>query len=347
MTKEETWKKLVELGVTSGEMPDSQWKLGNAYLRSADLRKASLRSVYLLGVDLGYADLREADLIGTDLRNANLVNSNLSNALLVGADLREATLATSNLSGADLRSAKLGRANLSDVNLGGADLNNADLSESDLREARGMDFDFTFIRGAKFSHNSKDKWSTLRRNYTGTRLFFTLILLTIFFIPYIARTMMWVGINHTQGYIVEAQKNFSEHIDKLQIQDDKRKVLLKGLTEKASKYSLCLKGDCKEWKIYEIIIGLDKGLIYWILVVSLLIYNIFRIILTRSVGILVDEESRSGYTPALGTYQPWSHGYLKLMPLHYTVMMFFWISVVSFSFHAWEWLNSPVWLPLK
>lgn len=60
MTREETWKRIVDLGIVHGTMPIDEWNLG--------------------GVDLKGADLREADFDRSDLSGAYLAEVDLSGA---------------------------------------------------------------------------------------------------------------------------------------------------------------------------------------------------------------------------------------------------------------------------
>jgi uncharacterized protein YjbI with pentapeptide repeats len=145
MTKEETWKRLVDLGVVKGKMPEGKWDLAGAYLTTAnlvwaDFRGARLDEAKLNGADLYGANLFEASLNRAYLFETNLCGADLSRATLIGADLGRAklmgaSLIGANLSGALLSEATIGRADLRDVDLSRAKLNGASLGGPNLNWA--------------------------------------------------------------------------------------------------------------------------------------------------------------------------------------------------------------------
>lgn len=145
MNKEETWKRLVNLGVVKGKMPEGKWDLAGAYLTTANLVWADFRGARLDEAKLNGADLYEANLFEASLNRAylfetNLCGADLSRATLIGADLGRAklmgaSLIGANLSGALLSEATIGCADLRDVDLSRAKLNGADLGGTDLNWA--------------------------------------------------------------------------------------------------------------------------------------------------------------------------------------------------------------------
>lgn len=132
---------------------------------------------------------------------------------LCGVDLSGA-----NLSGCDLSDLDLSGANLFDSNLCGANLFRTDLTDADLRAVgvgRFWHVRFSFrrlpfvlndtrIRGTRFSPGVADPCSLIRENYTGMMATFHILLLLFFILPYIAKTMFWVGINHFERNAVTA-----------------------------------------------------------------------------------------------------------------------------------------------
>lgn len=118
MNKEETWERLVKLGVVSGEIRLNRWEgldLTGVDLKKIDLTKADLSKADLTGAKLTEADLSRATLTGADLSRAILTRANLSGANLTSADLTNADLVKTNLMRANLFEAKLIKANLSSV----------------------------------------------------------------------------------------------------------------------------------------------------------------------------------------------------------------------------------------
>lgn len=170
MNKEETWKRLLDLGVVKGKMPGGKWDLAGAYLTTAnfvwaDFRGTRLDEAKLNGANLYEANLFEAslkraylfetNLCGADLSSSTLIEADLGKALLNGAnliraELQGALLSEANLAEADLRDANLCRAKLHRANLGGADLTWANFSEASLIGANlyGADLHMADFSGA-------------------------------------------------------------------------------------------------------------------------------------------------------------------------------------------------------
>jgi hypothetical protein len=155
MTREQTWQRLVEMGVVAGEMPYGPFKMRGADLKGADLKGADLAGADLIGANLRGANLVGANLVGSYLMGSYLIGSYLIGAYLEGAylmvadlreaDLREATLERTDLVEANLRGANLRGANLRGTNLKGADLREANLMVADLR---GADLEGANLEGA-------------------------------------------------------------------------------------------------------------------------------------------------------------------------------------------------------
>ncbi len=228
------------------------------------------------------------------------------------------------------------------ANFGGSSLMNLDLSNTDLQNSKGIIFDNTYIKNAKISRNARDPWSILRRNYSGTLLIFHLVLLIAFIMPYFGKTLLWVGINQSQESLTRSVESIRIRAENINSNEAREFVL-----GELSKITPCLAPECKEHTVAEVIIGLDKESKIWILVVLLIVYNIFRTILTRFIGPLCDEESRHYTTPPLGSYNPFSEGYKKLLPLHHMSQVLFLVSIVTFLWHAWVWSTAILWLPVK
>lgn len=233
---------------------------------------------------------------------------------------------------------------------------------ADLRSAEGLLLDSTFIRNARFSSHSKDRWSILRRNYTGPKLLFNLLLLVVFVIPYAARTMMWVGINRSQAALQTTTNRLEEAANDLRREGHPTSALLDNIVNEISKLQPCLRQDCKQSSVWKELLSVNNGASYWLLAVALLVFNLCRAFLTWVVGPLRDEEERSGYSPPLGYKANWLNekkklgnffkavrprrdGYGWLIGLHWVVSVLFFISIASFIWHGYNWLKAPVFLP--
>ncbi|MFN0106390.1 MAG: pentapeptide repeat-containing protein [Bryobacteraceae bacterium] len=296
----------------------NEWRKNNPDIKP-DLSRTVLAAEDLLEIQLSHTNLSGTDFIGTrrapverrhisgDLRYADLSGANLSGAFiradfskaqLVRADLSDADLGTSRLTNTNLKFANLSRADLRYVDLDGALLHRADMSEANLEGARGVVLDANLIRGAKFSAFANDPWSVLRQDYTGTRLFFHLLLLVAFFVPYVFRTMGWVSVNRSQEAIADATKTIAESAARLGKNQQVPPEIIDAAVERLKSMKPCLSADCKTFPVWKLLIGADRPFVFWALTLCVILYNFCRWILTRYVGALHDEEERSGRAPA-------------------------------------------------
>lgn len=337
--------------------------LSGANLAEKDLRWANFMQASLTGADLSKADLRYADFYGANLSKAKFGEANLSEEMYHAvhfddADLSEADLTRANLTGAWLYKAKLSKADLSHAtclrtkllhaNLAGANLEGTDLGEAvleeanlehaDLRDVHGARLNSTFTRNAKFSPYAKDPWSVLRRNYTGPRFVFHLLLLVTFILPYVARTMMWVSVNRSQTAMMQITAHLTKAAADLEAAGNVGSHLLAQAAARLSEIQPCLTAQCRKWLVWQILLGVDRGWSYWTLAGALVLYNVSRGLLTWRVGPLREEEERSGYSPALKEY-------VWLIWPHRIVTVLLYVAIASFLWHAYNWLSVPVWLP--
>lgn len=359
----------IEISAANFEGADlSDAVLAGAKLRGARLRHACLRDVSLVECDLDGTDLRQADLSGAGMQGANM-------------------------KGADLRYANLERADLQRVDFSGANLREIGVGNiwTTLFPYHRMPFilDDCYIKDARFSARASDPWSILRRSYTGPLFLVHLIFLTLFIVPYVGRTVFWVGVNQLEESSVEYTIAAIRHAsDKLRASVDPKAMawaysadqfVVKSSPENRHKsakehaaiatelYLLLTEAselvnseefEAKRWgeqakslvqivpasielrerRVVELLLGWDKGLPYFSLVVALLLYNMGRAWLTYSVVLLREEEDRSAHCPAWKEYQ-------RLHAVHRVVAMLLFIAALSFVFHAWHWLAAPVLLP--
>ena len=353
LTKADLWKADLEAANLEGVQLTNA-NLTIAVLTHANLTRADLTSANLTKANLTKADLGGADLTNADLTRANLMNANLGSAVLREAGLREADLMGANLGEADLREADLTKADLREAGLEEADAQGAVAVGAKLESAavegaifvgaslldvHGLLLDGNQIRGAKFSPRAGDPWSVLRRNYTGTRLLFHLLLLALFVLPYFARILMWAGVNQAQRAIVHSTTTLQVVSDDLQDRGDPNAQALAQVTEQLSQIQPCLAKECKDYYVWQLLLGVDQGAYLWLLAIALITYNLIRAVLTRSVGPLRDEEERTGYAPALKSY-------LWLFDLHRAASVLIWVATVAFAFNAYKWLTMTVALPV-
>ncbi len=210
-----------------------------------------------------------------------------------------------------------------------------------LAHVRNMRLDGNDLKEVRFPPNTSEAWHTVRRAYTGTKFFFHLIPLTAFLGGYAVRMMMWVGVNRAQVAIVHAA-------DKLEAAaitaaapptHPESAVILGDAARELSHLNQSLTQTTREYEVWQVLLGLDRGWSTCALAVVLIAYNILRGYLTHDVGAMRDESDRSGFAPYWKDYKRawYVHTYLMRW-----LML---IALVSFLWHAWGWLRSPVWLP--
>lgn len=291
-----------------------QWQYWRPLLRNADLK---------------LTNLGKASLTWANLHAANLWWAKLSGAGLEEADLREANLEWADLTGANLTRANLTRANLTGANLAGADL----------RQVRGMRLDGNDIREVRFPPNVDEAWHHVRRGYTGTKFFFHLLLITIFFGSMGLRAAMWAGVNRAQTAVVNAAQRLDDAAEKAKATHPDLAVAMGEASRELAKVKETFTEDTRTYRIWQVLLGLDRGWTACVLAVLLLVYNAGRGWLTYTVGAMREEEERSGFAPYWKDYKrAW---YLH----HYVMRWLILIAATSFAYHAYFWLTAKVVLP--
>lgn len=385
----------LQLGATQW----NEWRAANpvetpalfgADLKGADLAECDLRGARLDGADLTGADLRQAKLDDASLTGAVLYEARLDKAALSGADLQSADLLSATASetilsnakargarmaGTVLRNAQLSRADLRDTDLREAELHGSDLrqarldgailwtthfEDADLRDATGMRFDETIIRNTKFSPRSPDRWSTLRRHYTGPRYAITLLLLVAFAVPYLAKAAGWVAAARAQEAAGVALLEAETRIEALDGSDATgSRAAVEAIRALRGKLPVQGSDDWRTVRVWELLLGVDRGLPYLLTTCALLLYNLLRGLLTWVVGPMRDAEERSGVSPphrVQGRTRrekllrwlrgDWAESYAWLWVPHRVVSVLGVVAAGSFLFHAVDWLSVVVWLPV-
>jgi hypothetical protein len=315
----------------------NEWRRRQRELGEAGERP-NLKGFNLRGKVLSDYDLRDADIQEAVLRGAT-VRGNLRGALLLRADLR----------GANLRGAWLDdrESDLRAADLRGCDLSEALLDQADLRLARGLILDSSRIRDTRFSPTARDPWSILRRNYTGPRFVFNLAFLTLFLVPYGAKTMTWVTANRLEQRVDETLSWVEAEAKKMKVDEPVRAFIVRMAFDYARERAPSKANGWREYRVWELLVGIDREALYWAGAIVLLVYNIVRGFLTVLMAPLRDEEERSGHTAAFRARSYWrfreAYGWM-IFP-HYVVKALLGIAVVAFIVHLIAWLSLPVLLP--
>jgi uncharacterized protein YjbI with pentapeptide repeats len=306
-------------------------------LKSANLQNTVFAgSTLKLAVDLPEIKWRGANLSNCDLSGMNLVKFNLSGVTARNADFSNCNLENADLSKALLNAASFKSANLRYTTWQDAVLNAADFEGADLRYAKNIWFDQNNLYTARLSPKGGDAWTQLRREYSGSRLAFHMLILVAFFLPYVIRAAAWTQVNN-------AQLAHAAALQEIQSDPSKRRAMeaataiFPELSQVAT--SKCLAPKCKEWRIWELLLARDAIWYSQVLAWLLIVYNLARFYLTWQVGPLRDDEDRTYVTPARSDY-------LALFGAHRLVQVVFYVSIVSFAFHAYDALfNGIVSLP--
>ena len=332
-------------------------QLEGADFRVAHLEGAKLIAAQLEGANFFEAHLKEANFLGAQLKEANFFEAqleganfgvaHLEGAELIAAQLKEAKFSGAQLKGANLLGAQLEGANLLGAQLKGANLRSADLSNADLRDVRGLRFDDTKILRARLTAQPgtfwkrllpwfilsplTDPWSTLRRTYTGPNFIIALIALIAFLLPYVFEALAWRSVNTAQTLMRSAASELADRHDMLAALAD---------------LEPCLASACETYAVWYLLLAGNRGWLAVVLTGAVIIYNMLRFYLTKTVMAYREEEERSGFTPAwlgkvfnadaesVGT--PWLRlhwaalGYEHLVWCHIALQVLLWIVIVAF-----------------
>lgn len=347
-------------------------RLGGAKIRHAHLSSSHLEDSYLRGVhfehtDLYGAHLKRAVLIGAHLEHASLGGADLEDATLTNANLQHAWLAgpqcqetygssfgidmgrdfpvhdsSSGLAdGARLSRAILIDANLENAKLIGVDFTDAHLGRANLERAQvrgaiGLLFDENRFDGIHIEGDATDPWSTLRRKYTGPWFFIHLLLLGLFFVPYVARTLTLTAQSRLQEWSIAEGRAVDDRMTQLSLP----RVLHRPFWDE---FILHRAYRPAIW----IALGLHKGSWQIILALIVVIYNLLRGYLTLRVGLLRDAEERSKITPKLTEYHGLCHPLNMDNSIRWWKRMMAIVHVWMLNHQGFRWRTAPHWLRQK
>ena len=294
---------------------------------------------------------------------ANVARTDLSKAHLGGAAFQKANIARANLSGADLRGAQLNEARLNNVDLTGANLSHADFTDASVRwadmsncelfDTPSLEVDSTRIVHARFSPRAMDKWSVLRRTYTGPKLAINLLFVALFFIPLIVKGAALWGLsilqepatNVSSGDQPSTQSSISIEVVCSTSGDGAVKVTLHPQEIRVGEVRAT--SPLREWSIkcqsmpaWQMLLGFGGPYGHFMptLTVLLVLYQIARFLMTNQISLMRDAEERSGVSPAKVGWLAYTNLYL----VHRILSVVFWIAVAAFALRAIEFLSSDV-----
>lgn len=269
------------------------------------------------------AKLKEGVDAWNDWRSKNQrLRPDLSGARIKRANLRRANLKRVNLSGTNLRGADLTQAKL----------RAADLSDSDLTHVQGLELDSNRILQTRFSPRARDKWSILRRIYTGPNMVLNLIFMLIFFAPLVVKGGGFAILSETQQRVIESANLIDGY--KLSVTCNKPQGAIAGAI-----HGVEVRLPCRSEPMWRLLLGFGGplGMVMPILTAVLIAYQITRYLLTRQISLMRDAEERSGVSPSLGEPGEW-WTYPSLYRIHQGLTVVAWIGVFAFFFRAFEFL---------
>jgi uncharacterized protein YjbI with pentapeptide repeats len=362
-------------------------RLQHADLFGACLEHAALKFTRLENATLAGAQLRNAKLIGANLEEANVngstfefadsTDAHYEHAYLQNAIFQDAVLQRARLEHSDLSGVCFERANLRNASLNRAKLQGARLDHADVRGATGILFDNNPADRLHIEGNAPDPWSTLRREYTGPRFFFHLLLLVAFLLPYAARVLHLSALSEMH----DVAERMVKHVETT----PGHEPWAEALQQWTSRFRETHEPTLATW----VLLGWTKWWPFFFLTLILILYNWLRWHLTSKVSALRDAEERSKITPSLEDYYGICHpladrnellgirdkpreapsmrdwpriwckrvgqgGWRKLSPVpvlglfrvHQCARVLFWAAMLSFAINAFVWIaTTTVWVP--
>ena len=262
-----------------GSEQTARYCVANINLRESELRQVDLCEIDFQDCDLSGANLSGATLMGSTWTNCRFGLTNLSGAQLQGstfaagcvfegATLDDCVATRATFVNSDFRNATAVSAKFDQVDFGGSRLANTDLTRASLNDSTNFVLDRAIVHSTNFSATAADPWSILRRTYTGPRFVLNFVLLAAFVMTLVAKTFAYQVL-----VLIESAPALAEGID-----------------------AYCLQYECEDVRISDVLLGFRDGASFF--VISGLIYNLLRFVLTFGVSALREQEERSGRSPA-------------------------------------------------
>ncbi len=325
--------------------------LANADLNGLEMRFGSLCDSSLVAAKLNGAKIVNSKLYRVDMTDAVLDQAVLSKSQLMecvccrtklgsayleavqaaGVDFSGATMTNANLKQASLQRAVFRGADLSGANMEGARIRDACLDGADLSGVTGLRLDGNSVRGTRFSPHANDPWHLLKRKYSGPWFAVHLLLLVIFVAGYSAKALFWVAVNRLESVAVAVEPSLVDH-----------PVVVNGQGVSDSSARLVRRADLfavDEWQVWQLLLGLDKGVWAAAIAILLIVYNICRGVITLRVADLREAELHAQLAPRWREYKQlfYAHQY----GMRFLVL----IALGSFVYHVAPWLFVGVHLP--
>lgn len=258
-----------------------------------------------------------------------------------------------------LQGSQFQRCRFRDADFGKINMKQAFFAHCDLRNVRNVVFDNTYLIDNALSQQTGDRWSTLARTYTGPKMAFNLMFVTIFFLPWIVQVMSLNVLNQVQAELAQTALELRELSTELPGDNfsERYQEVLSRFIEPELERCLAATGpqppvpdECR--RIGSVVLGLHKlnSVQDWLVMgagILLLFYNFARGVLTFFIAPLRDEQVRTGHTPSYRLPENWSvpdlfvH-YYWMSQLHRLFSPLFWLSIVvglvTMGPRLWSWV---------
>ena len=246
--------------------------------------------------------------------------------------------------------------------LEGAVLDRAKLTNANLTDCQGLRFDDSRILHARltsrpgnfFNRNLNpwfiyspvtDPWSELRRAYTGPNFLLTLLALIAFLLPYMFQIATWRSINIAQDLmqstLIQLEQDYQTLLEQ-EVIGPAEAGILAGTLESLKGVDTCLAAECQSYRIWQLLIGWNRGWQFVFLALAIIGYNMLRFYLTQAVAGFREEEERSGYTPALKEYYSPNRFGLSPTRLHVVLKVLFLVALFAFIWNLIDVLSTVV-----
>ena len=311
------------------------------HLEHAWLDHGHFEGVNLAGAHLEHSRFNNARLEHAVFRRACMERAQLARATLSHADFTLATLRHANfreaeLESVDFREAILEDADLRSARLDGARLGGARLDRADVRGAFDLTFDDTHVDRLRINGDAPDRWSVLRRTYTGPRFLLNLLLLIGFLLPYGARVVYLSALSETREAVQQAVVTAEETLSQAEERLGAENRTIAAMRDWIESFDRSHREVPAVW----VLIGGSKGWLYLAMTLAIVAYNALRAHLTLKVSALRDGEESSHITPPSASYS-------GLYKQHLFASILYWVSVGSLVWSTGEWLwTTRVWIAL-
>lgn len=253
---------------------------------SVDVSGTNFFSANLKNIEFRH-DIRDVDFRRSNLTNVAFTDLSVANSPFNSALARQCSFeAVKFLSCNDTKNetsfenARLIETSFSEAFLKGVSLKRASFVRCDLSEAQYIEFDETYLAESYFASFPTDSWSVLRRHYTGANMLFVLAFSALFFLPMPFEALLLA---------LENRVSLSMAYD-----------VPGGLPLSASEES-CLHGADASvdgcYRAAQVLLGWHNNWFVFFSSILLLVFNMFRVLLTWLVAPMRDEELRTGITP--------------------------------------------------